>query len=54
VPHHQLGRGSVNAAPDEHDALRWFRLGEIAGLTVADPASLPDIMGAINSAIPGR
>ena len=34
----------VNAAPDEHDDLRWFGCAELAGLTLADPASLPDIM----------
>lgn len=28
----------VNAAPDEHDDLRWFRPHEIAGLNLAHPA----------------
>ena len=31
----------VNAAPDEHDDLRWFGPTELAGLTLADPAGLP-------------
>lgn len=34
----------VNAAPDEHDDLRWFGPEAVAGLTLADPASLPDIL----------
>lgn len=34
----------VNAAPDEHDLIRWFGCSELAELTLADPASLPDIM----------
>lgn len=39
----------ANAAPDEHDDLRWFEPAELAGLTLADPASLPDIVSAIAS-----
>ena len=42
----------VNAAPDEHDDLRWFRPGELAGIKLADPASLPDIVNAILSVAP--
>ena len=34
----------VNAAPDEHDQLRWFEPAELAHLKLADPASLPDIL----------
>jgi 8-oxo-dGTP diphosphatase len=36
----------VNAAPDEHDQLAWFTPAELAQLTLADPASLPDIVRA--------
>lgn len=36
----------VNAAPDEHDQLRWFEPAELAHLKLADPASLPDILKA--------
>lgn len=28
----------MNAAPEEHDALRWFGPDEIAGLRLADPS----------------
>lgn len=34
----------VNAAPDEHDDLRWFEPAELEHLKIADPASLPDIL----------
>lgn len=37
----------VNAAPDEHDDLRWFRPEELAGLRLANPAGLPSILGAV-------
>lgn len=37
----------VNTAPDEHDRLRWFTPAELARLTLADPAALPDIMRAL-------
>ncbi|PFG65616.1 hypothetical protein B0O41_0382 [Propionibacteriaceae bacterium ES.041] len=36
--------GPVNLAPDEHDDLRWFEPAELAGLTLADPAAMPDVM----------
>ncbi len=39
----------VNAAPDEHDQLRWFKRAELAHLKLADPASLPDILKAIET-----
>lgn len=39
-----------NAAPDEHDDLRWFEPTELADLRLADPASLPDIVNAIRRA----
>jgi len=37
----------VNAAPEEHDDLRWFRPSELADLTLADPAGLPSILSAV-------
>jgi 8-oxo-dGTP pyrophosphatase MutT (NUDIX family) len=37
----------VNAAPDEHDYLRWFRPSELADLALADPSSLPSILAAV-------
>lgn len=40
----------VNAAPEEHDDLRWFRPGDLAGLTLADPGSLPSILAAVRGA----
>lgn len=33
----------VNAAPDEHDDLRWFGLDDLPKLVLADAASLPDL-----------
>lgn len=36
----------VNAAPDEHDALRWFEPAELSHLKLADPAGLADIVKA--------
>lgn len=41
----------VNAAPDEHDDLRWFRPTDLADLKMADPASLPSLLSAIQLAI---
>jgi len=40
----------VNAAPDEHDDLRWFRPGELSALTMANPAGLSSILGAVRVA----
>jgi 8-oxo-dGTP diphosphatase len=40
----------VNAAPDEHDDLRWFRPSELADLKMADPASLSSILSALQTA----
>jgi 8-oxo-dGTP pyrophosphatase MutT (NUDIX family) len=40
-----------NAAPEEHDDLRWFSPGELATLTLAHPECLPDILNAIQSAL---
>ncbi len=42
----------LNVEPEEHDDLRWFRPDELAGLTLADPASLPSILRAVSSAAP--
>lgn len=41
----------ANLAPDEHDDLRWFLPGELAHLTMADPAALPSILAAVGTAI---
>ena len=43
----------VNAAPDEHDDLRWFAPHELADLTMADPGARASILRAIESAAPG-
>lgn len=36
-----------NTAPDEHDDLGWFGADEIGALTIAHPASVPDIGRAV-------
>jgi 8-oxo-dGTP diphosphatase len=40
----------VNAAPEEHDDLRWFRPSDLADLKVANPAGLSSILSALPSA----
>ncbi|RZU12699.1 ADP-ribose pyrophosphatase YjhB (NUDIX family) [Kribbella rubisoli] len=40
----------VNAAPEEHDDLRWFRPGDLADLKLAHPGSLPSLLYAVQSA----
>ena len=40
-----------NAAPHEHDDLRWFRPSELGGLTLAFPTSLSSILSAIEIAV---
>jgi 8-oxo-dGTP diphosphatase len=40
----------VNAAPEEHDDLRWFRPSELADLKLANPASLSSITSAVQVA----
>ena len=40
----------VNAAPEEHDDLRWFQPGDLANLTMADPASVSSILRAVRLA----
>ena len=37
----------VNAEPEEHDDLRWFRPSELADLKLAHPASRSSILRAI-------
>ncbi len=39
----------VNAAPEEHDRLRWFAPRELADLELADPASLLDIVELVRA-----
>ena len=40
----------VNAAPGEHDDLRWFRSRDLAGLKLAHAASLSSIVSALQVA----
>ncbi|MET9273283.1 NUDIX hydrolase [Kribbella sp. NPDC003557] len=40
----------VNAAPEEHDDLRWFRPDDLADLKMAHPETLPNILTAIQVA----
>jgi 8-oxo-dGTP pyrophosphatase MutT (NUDIX family) len=40
----------VNAAPEEHDDLRWFRPDDLADLRLAHPASLSSILRAVQVA----
>lgn len=40
----------VNAAPEEHDDLRWFGPTELAQLELAHPETLPNILSAIQIA----
>lgn len=39
----------INAAPDEHDGLGWFGPDEVKGMTLADQASLPDILNVMGA-----
>ena len=39
----------VNAEPEEHDDLRWFRPSELANLNLAHPTSLSSILNAIQT-----
>lgn len=43
----------VNAAPEEHDDLRWFRPEDLADLTMAHPGSRPGILSAVRLASAG-
>jgi len=40
----------VNAAPEEHDDLRWFRPSELADLKLAHPESLSSVLSAVRVA----
>ena len=40
----------ANAAPEEHDDLRWFRPSDLAYLKMAHPASLSSILSAVQVA----
>ncbi|MFF0343151.1 NUDIX hydrolase [Kribbella sp. NPDC004875] len=40
----------VNAEPDEHDDLRWFRPGDLAELKLAHSGSLSSILNAVQVA----
>lgn len=40
----------VNAAPEEHDDLRWFRPSDLADLKMANPAGLSSILSAVQGA----
>ncbi|GAA2153937.1 hypothetical protein GCM10009844_39070 [Nocardioides koreensis] len=40
----------VNAAPEEHDDLRWFRPSDLADLKMANPAGLSSILSAVRVA----
>ena len=44
------GGEPVNAAPEEHDEIRWWRPDELAGALLAHPSCLPDIRGALELA----
>ena len=39
----------ANLAPEEHDALRWYHVDELPGLTLADAAYLPVLVAAVSS-----
>jgi 8-oxo-dGTP diphosphatase len=43
-------REPVNAAPEEHDDLRWFRPSDLTDLNMAHPASLPSILSIVKVA----
>lgn len=40
----------VNAAPEEHDDLRWFQPSDLADLKMANPAGLSSILSAVQVA----
>jgi 8-oxo-dGTP diphosphatase len=40
----------VNAEPEEHDDLRWFRPSDLADLKLAHPAALSNILNAVQLA----
>lgn len=40
----------VNAAPEEHDDLRWFPPGDLSHVKMAHPAGLPSLLNAVRVA----
>jgi 8-oxo-dGTP diphosphatase len=40
----------ANAAPEEHDDLRWFRPSDLADLKMAHPESLSNLLSAVELA----
>ncbi|MDE9365594.1 NUDIX domain-containing protein [Luteipulveratus sp. YIM 133132] len=44
----------VNAAPEEHDDLRWFRPGDLADVRMAHPESVSSILEALRIAADGN
>ncbi|WP_112241854.1 NUDIX domain-containing protein [Kribbella monticola] len=40
----------VNAAPDEHDDLQWFRPSDLENLKLAHPTGLSDLLIAVRNA----
>ena len=44
----------VNAAPEEHDGLRWFWPSELAQLTLAHPGCLSSSLSATDQVVGGR
>jgi 8-oxo-dGTP diphosphatase len=44
----------VNAEPEEHDDLRWFRPTDLAALNLAHPEALHSILTAIQAATDSR
>ncbi len=43
------GGTAVNAAPDEHDELRWFKAEEIAGIDLAHGSYLEILVAALGA-----
>jgi hypothetical protein len=42
-------RGRIaNRQPEEHDAIEWFRRGQLAGLRLADPSYLGLLQGLLS------
>lgn len=48
------GGEPVNAAPEEHDDLRWFRPSDLADLKMAHPGAVSSILSAVQAAIGER
>jgi mutator protein MutT len=41
----------ANAAPEEHDDVRWFRVGDLADVALAHPASRASIVDAVETSV---